>query len=148
MTPSVLAAHERSKRFHAHIARKAAELERMKIAAVEQPLVVASVPKLKPAEADKAPLSWKILRAIAQEFDITVSEMRCTSQHYRYVLPRQIAVGLMVEMTDLSWVKIGTLLGGRDHSTAHHSWRRYQVIASEESIRNRLDQIKADISNG
>jgi chromosomal replication initiation ATPase DnaA len=148
MTPSVLAAHERSKRFHAHIAKKAAELKRLKIAAIEQPLVVASVSKSKPTEADKAPLSWKILRAVAQEFDVTVSEMRCTSQHYRYVLPRQIAVGLMVEMTNLSWLKIGALLGGRDHSTALHSWRRYQVISSEESVRNRLDQIKAVITHG
>lgn len=146
MTPSVLAAHERSKRFHAHIAQKAAELARMKIAIVEQPLVVAAVPKPSPKEADNAPVSWKILREIAREFGLTVSQLRCTSQHYQYAQPRHFAVGLMIEMTKLSNSKIGALLGGRDNSTVLNSWRRYEVMASEEAIRNRLDQIKASIS--
>lgn len=148
MTPSVLAAHQRSKRFHAHIAQKAAELARLKIAIIEQPLVMLAPTPPKPKQPDNAPLSWKILRAVAAEFDLTISEVRCTSQNYRYVLPRHIVVGLMVEMTDRSWQQIGALIGGRDHTTALNSWRRYQVLAAEEAVRNRLDQIKADISNG
>lgn len=145
MTPSVIAAHERSKRFHADIARKAAELQRRKIAVVEQPLMVVVPPSPKAKGPDNAPLSWKILRAVAHEFDMTIGQMRCTSQNYQYVLPRHIAVGLLAEMTSLSWPKIGALLGGRDHTTALNSWRRYQEIYSEESVRNRLDQIKGEI---
>jgi hypothetical protein len=131
-------------------AAAARKFELSKVVNVEAELkkIVQPVPEPEVRQPDNAPLSWKILRAVSQEFDMTVSQMRCTSQHYRYVTPRHFAVGLMAEMTDLSWPKIGALLGGRDHSTALHSWRRYEVIASEEAIRNRLDQMKADISNG
>lgn len=123
--------------------RRELELAQM---CVRAPVVDAVVSVMR--APDNAPLSWKILRAVAQEFDMTVSQMRCTSQNYQFVIPRHIAAGLLSEMTELSLTSIGNLLGGKDYTTILSAKRRYAALASEEAIRNRLDQMKAEIING
>jgi chromosomal replication initiator protein len=48
------------------------------------------------------------------------------SREKRVAYPRQLAMYLMRELAHRSLVEIGQALGGRDHSTVHHGWRKME----------------------
>ena len=52
------------------------------------------------------------------------------SREKRVAYPRQIAMYLMRELAHRSLVEIGHALGGRDHSTVHHGWRKMEKSLS------------------
>ena len=57
------------------------------------------------------------------------------------VIPRQVAMFLMKEMTDTPYMTIGDFLGGRDHTTIMHGVR---TIEGEVS---KAGKIKQDVVN-
>ncbi len=62
-----------------------------------------------------------IVKAVARYYHVSEEEMRGKQRDKRVVLPRQMAMYLLREETDLPLVEIGGLLGGRDHTTVLHS---------------------------
>jgi chromosomal replication initiation ATPase DnaA len=93
------------------------------------------------------PIAQRILRAIANEFEITVAELLSENRDLRFSTPRHFAVGMMLEVTNMSLPAIGRRLGGRDHTTILNSRARFQDMIASEAIRNRFDQIKARVVN-
>jgi hypothetical protein len=91
------------------------------------------------------PITWRILRAVADEFGMTIEEIRSRHQELKYTLPRYVAIGLMLELTQLSLPAIGRQLGGRDHTTIINGKKRLAALLESEAFRNRFDQIKAEI---
>jgi chromosomal replication initiator protein len=58
------------------------------------------------------------------------------------VLPRQIAMYISRELTDLSLPEIGTFFGGKDHTTVLHSYNKIKGEVSKNGIvKNRVDKI-------
>jgi chromosomal replication initiator protein len=62
-----------------------------------------------------------IQRAVADYYHIQVSEMRARTRVRMVSLPRQVAMFLCRELTELSLPKIGEEFGGRDHTTVIHA---------------------------
>jgi len=62
-----------------------------------------------------------IVKAVARHFHVSEEEMRGKQRDKRVMLPRQMAMYLLREETELPLVEIGNLLGGRDHTTVLHS---------------------------
>ncbi|MDD7363537.1 MAG: chromosomal replication initiator protein DnaA [Peptoniphilus sp.] len=58
---------------------------------------------------------------VADSYQITVEQMNSKKRSRPLAYPRQIAMYLTREMTDLSLPKIGQEFGGRDHSTVIHA---------------------------
>lgn len=87
----------------------------------------------------------KILRAVADEFGMTIDEILSRHQQLKFTTPRFVAIGLMIELTQLSLPAIGRHLGGRDHTTIISGRRRINELLESEAFRNRFDQIKASI---
>ncbi len=63
----------------------------------------------------------KIARAVADYYGVGLDALRGQKRDRAIVTPRQIAMFLMREETDVSLLKIGAELGGRDHSTVLHA---------------------------
>jgi chromosomal replication initiator protein len=63
----------------------------------------------------------KISRAVAEYYGVALDALRGQKRDRAIVTPRQIAMFLMREETDVSLLKIGAELGGRDHSTVLHA---------------------------
>ena len=97
---------------------------------------------------DHTPITWRIFRAVSEEFAMPVSEIIGQSRDMKYTLPRYVIMGLMLEMTNISMPGIGRRLGGRDHTTVINGRNRINELLKSESFRNRFDQIKAAIING
>jgi chromosomal replication initiator protein len=80
----------------------------------------------------------------AKYFNITVDEMDSKKRTKAISTPRQVAMYLTREMTDLSLPKIGEEFGGRDHSTIIHGC---QKIADEMAINTDFKNLIIRIQN-
>lgn len=127
------AAHKARQR---RIARAAASLQ-IKNSAESQPR---ELPHEQPTTVEC------ILRAVACEFDIPVSDIigSCTKQDC--VIPRYMAIGLMVRLAGLSSYAIGRHLG-RDHTAILKAKKRLNKrIDGDELFRRHFDQLAAEVA--
>ncbi len=62
----------------------------------------------------------RIARAVSDYYGIGMDALQGQKREKSIVVPRQIAMYLMREETDVSLLRIGAELGGRDHSTVLH----------------------------
>lgn len=79
----------------------------------------------------------KIIKAVADFYDINEQELVDQSRRKDVVRPRQIAMYLMREELKSSYPSIGAKLGGRDHTTAIHSCEK---IVQELKINHELEE--------
>ena len=95
---------------------------------VEEPvtpaLVQSALASLDPAEPQLPPSPEIIIDVVCRYFGIGREALLSKSRAKRVAYPRQLAMYLIREMSHRSLVEIGTVLGGRDHSTVHHGWRK------------------------
>jgi chromosomal replication initiator protein len=65
-----------------------------------------------------------IQKTVADYYKIKVSEMYSKKRSRNVARPRQIAMALAKELTDLSLPDVGDAFGGRDHTTVLHACRK------------------------
>ncbi len=92
------------------------------------------------ANPKKAGLTTKkLLKTVADFFDISLDELLGSSRKKELVVPRQIAMFLMREQLKSSFPNIGQEIGGRDHTTAMHACLKISdLITSDEKMKNDL----------
>lgn len=64
-----------------------------------------------------------IQKTVATHFDIKIEDMKSRRRPENIAFPRQIAMYLSRELTELSLSAIGEQFGGRDHGTVLHAFR-------------------------
>ena len=88
-----------------------------------------------------------IIKAVADEFRITVGELEGPRRPHRIVVPRQMAMYLLREVAQLSFPQIGELLGGRDHTTAMYGTdKTSKKLETDAELRNRLESVRIRLS--
>jgi chromosomal replication initiator protein len=83
----------------------------------------------------------QILNAVCTYYAIKSSEIKGKKRNKELVLPRQVAMYLIKDMTNTPFMSIGDFLGGRDHTTVMHG---VDKISTEIEVQTKLRQ---DISN-
>ncbi len=73
-----------------------------------------------------------IIQTVAREFCFKVTDLKGQSRKQTLTLARSISMFLCREMLDFSFLKIGKLLGNRDHSTVMHSCRKIQSMIDSD----------------
>ena len=63
----------------------------------------------------------RIAKAVSEYYGVGMEQLQGQKREKSIVVPRQIAMYLMREETDVSLLRIGAELGGRDHSTVLHA---------------------------
>ena len=74
-----------------------------------------------------------IQRTVADYYKIKVSEMYSKKRSRNVARPRQIAMALAKELTQLSLPDIGEAFGGRDHTTVLHACRKIADLRSSNT---------------
>ncbi|MGN0342273.1 MAG: chromosomal replication initiator protein DnaA [Roseburia sp.] len=88
-----------------------------------------------------------IIDVVCEHFHVTMDQMISKSRSSDIAKPRQIAMYLCKNMTDISLETIGSLLGGRDHSTVIHGVNKIEEeVSSNESTSNLIEIIKKKIN--
>jgi chromosomal replication initiator protein len=74
-----------------------------------------------------------IQRTVADYYKIKVAEMYSKKRSRNVARPRQVAMALAKELTQLSLPDIGEAFGGRDHTTVLHACRKIADLRSTNS---------------
>ncbi|MEW6325552.1 MAG: chromosomal replication initiator protein DnaA, partial [Nitrospirota bacterium] len=74
----------------------------------------------------------EVLKAVADRFHVKISEIKSKKRSKNLVFPRQIAMHLCRELTELSFPEIGRHFGGKDHSTVIYACRQIEEQKKED----------------
>ena len=87
-----------------------------------------------------------IKNAVCKKFGIKLSDIESSKRKREYTYPRQIAMYLCREMTDLSLPKIGLSFGGKDHTTVLHACEKItKELKTNQSLADDIKMIKDEI---
>jgi len=83
-----------------------------------------------------------IQRCVVEEFGISLQDLKTKRRNKQVVFPRQIAMYLSRELTELSLPEIGELFGGKDHTTVLHSYKKIkESLANNPDLKERVEKV-------
>ncbi len=83
----------------------------------------------------------KVLREIAKYYGVDIRDIKGKVRTKEFVKPRQIAMFLLKELNQLPFMQIGSILGGRDHTTI-----MYGTEKVKKEIENGNYKLKKELS--
>ena len=86
-----------------------------------------------------------IQKTVADYYKIKVAEMFSPKRSRNVARPRQVAMSLAKELTQLSYPEIGGSFGGRDHSTVIHACRKIAELKNADPTISRDFEILLQI---
>jgi chromosomal replication initiator protein len=105
------------------------------------------IPILNPAIENLEASPDIVLKIIAEEFDVSLEDLKSVSRRREISWARQIGMYLMRQHTDLSLPKIGEEFGGKDHTTVMYSCEKIaQLRANDSSLGQTLRQLSDRIN--
>lgn len=88
----------------------------------------------------------RIVTEVARYFSVSADDIKGTKRTSNITLARQVAMYIIREVCGLSMPQIGAVVGGRDHSTVHHSIARVESkIASDSSFALQIQDLIASV---
>ena len=88
-----------------------------------------------------------IIEIVAEHYNLNRSELASPTKKKNIAYPRQIAMYLCREMTDVPLVTVGELLGGRDHSTVIHGCDRVSTdLRTNEQLQSTIENLRKKIA--
>jgi chromosomal replication initiator protein len=82
----------------------------------------------------------EIQKTVADRFHMKTADMRAKNRAKNVAYPRQIAMHLCRELTELSFPEIGRHFGGRDHTTVIHACKQVERMKEHEpSVKQLLE---------
>jgi len=78
-----------------------------------------------------------IQKTVAEYFKIKISDMHSKKRSRNVARPRQVAMALAKDLTQMSLPEIGEAFGNRDHTTVLHACRTIASLRSRDSSLNR-----------
>ncbi len=83
-----------------------------------------------------------IKEVVANKFNIKIEDLTSKKRTRIIAYPRQIAMYLSRDLTDLSLPKIGNEFGGRDHTTVMHACDKVSTdIKNDPTLKDKIDSI-------
>ncbi|WP_010246648.1 chromosomal replication initiator protein DnaA [Acetivibrio cellulolyticus] len=87
--------------------------------------------------------------AVARYFDLRPDDFKSKRRSRDVAYPRQIAMFLCRELTDMSLPKIGNAFGGRDHTTVIHACEKIvEEVQSNSETRRAINELKKNLASG
>lgn len=102
--------------------------------------ILDSIVAKKPKKSNISPK--KVIEKVASYYDLKSDDITGPKRGRDIVVPRQIAMYIMRHELNLSFPKIASACGGRDHSTAIHSIDKVtRQIEQDETLREEIQQV-------
>ncbi len=110
---------------------------------IDEELIEKALKDILPESNQTTLTTEKIQRVVAGYFGLRVEDMKAKKRTKALSHPRQIAMFLCREMTDLSLPKIGDEFGGRDHTTVMHAQEKITSdMQSNPQVYREVEAIK------
>lgn len=91
-----------------------------------------------PSSRPKVVTIPNIQQIVSDYYNIRVDELKARKRTKNVAFPRQVAMYLTRELTDLSLPKIGDAFGGRDHTTVIHAHEKISKLVESDQELNRI----------
>ncbi len=89
-----------------------------------------------------------VQKVVADHFNISLSDLKGKKRNKSVVFPRQIAIYLARVLGDYSFPDLGIEFGGRDHTTAMHSFNLVEdALKSDDNLQSTIDLLKREIKD-
>jgi chromosomal replication initiator protein len=89
-----------------------------------------------------------IQKKVADYFDLKISDMKAKKRSKQVAYPRQIAMYLVRELTNMTLPVIGEAFGGRDHSTVIHACDKIQSeLKKNQNVKNLINRLMLEIKS-
>jgi len=100
-------------------------------------------------EEKKKPINLnQIIKTVANYYSIKTVDIKGKRRTKDIVIPRQIAMFLIYDLTETPFMSIGEILGGRDHTTVMHGVRKVeQKLVQNAKIKQDLTNIRHILNN-
>ena len=87
-----------------------------------------------------------VIAAVCRHYQVSEKDLKGRQRTREIVVPRQVAMYLLREETDISLEEIGRAMGGRDHTTVLHGIKKVESAAnSDTQLRAALMAIREDL---
>lgn len=88
-----------------------------------------------------------IMEVVSEHFNISVEDLCGKKRNAEIVLPRQIFMYLCRSLTDTPLKMIGSMLGGKDHTSISYGVRKIEEdLKDDEALRNTINIIRKKIN--
>ncbi|MEW5723427.1 MAG: chromosomal replication initiator protein DnaA [Thermodesulfobacteriota bacterium] len=98
-------------------------------------------------ESDQSQITLDlILKVTGEYFNLKLGELKSGKKQKAIALPRQAAMYMARQMTNLSTIEIGQRMGGRDHSTVIHAVKKIEgLMEQDHSFARTIEELKRKI---
>lgn len=88
-----------------------------------------------------------IIEKVAAYYSISTDDIKGLSRQKNTALARQISMYLIRKLTNMPLTDIGSVMGGKDHSTVLHSIKKIESSMLQPEFADTLRDITANITN-
>lgn len=107
-----------------------------------------AIKKYRTTSSSKIITPEMIIKAVASMFRIKEEDITSKRKTKEIVVPRQIAIYLCKNLTELSYNKIGEYFGGKDHSTIIHAIKKVEAfIEEDDELKEKVEKISLNLKN-
>ena len=101
-----------------------------------------------PARFVRQPPLRDIIAAVARHFGLPLKQLKSQSRRQSIVTARAVAIYLARELSATSYEQIGRALGGRDHTTIIHNYRKIERERSHDpAVQEAIEMLTRTIRN-
>ena len=87
-----------------------------------------------------------IQKVVAENYQVSVSDLKSKKRDKKYVFPRQVAIYIARELTEISYSELGNEFGGKDHSTIMHAYEKIsEGIKLDSSLEAKINILIREI---
>jgi len=91
----------------------------------------------------------RILSEVAERFGIKIDVLCGQRRTQTIALPRQVAMYLLRQLTDLSLAEIGRVLGGRDHTTVLYAYEKVAgLMRTDNALAEKVNGLISTLASG
>lgn len=91
----------------------------------------------------------RIVAVVSERWNVRSDALLGQRRTQNVAQPRQVAMYLLRQLTDLSLVEIGRVFGGRDHTTVMYACERVaEKIAAEDAFRDKVNGLISTLASG
>jgi len=124
-----------------------AALARLQRQPITRELAAEAVNAITSTPRTAVPMPSVILDAVAQVTNVPVDALTSKRREKQVAYARHLAMHLMRDVAHQSYAQIGRILGGRDHTTVLHGFRKIeQLVETDPDVRRDLTEIRAAIA--
>lgn len=110
---------------------------------IDMGLVKEVLKKLIKHEGIKEITTDEIIKTVAGKFNVKISDIKSQKRNKNFILPRQIVMYLLRNLTNLSYPDIGMEIGGKDHSTVIYANNKIRkLIEKDIKVKNLIKEIE------